>query len=74
MLLNVVGIYVGLLILRAVKLPVIREIPWKWFILWPIIALFAVVLLRILQYAFYFAAFLALMYGLAWLAGFVVWP
>lgn len=64
------GVYMGLLLLRAMRFPVIKEIPWKFLVLWPLITGLVMLIVRVFSYVFYLALFIAGMYFLIWLFGY----
>lgn len=55
---TVLAIYLGAILLKAVGAPIIREIPWGWFVLAPILALVA----RLLYWLLCAAACAGMMY------------
>ena len=44
------SIYVVLLLLKAFRFPVLRDISWGWFIFWPVILVIVKLLIRILEF------------------------
>ena len=64
---TILGIWILALVLRALRFPVLREIPWPWLFLWPLVAWVLMFVIRILEYIFYFLFFIGFMWLLVWL-------
>lgn len=62
-----IGIYFLLIILRAIGTPVLKEIPWPWFFLWPLVLFFVTLIIRILYFVGSFVIVFGLLALLAWL-------
>ena len=58
-----VSIYLVLLFLRAIRFPILKEIDWGWFFLWPVIAFFLKIIIRLLELIIY----PILVFGFLWL-------
>jgi CBS domain containing-hemolysin-like protein len=62
-----IGIYLLLIILRAVGTPVLKEIPWPWFFLWPLVLFVVMLVIRILYFLGSFVLVFGFLALLAWL-------
>jgi len=60
---GIVTIYVILIFLKAIGFPVLKEISWGWFILWPLVALILKLVIKILELIIY----PVLVFGFIWL-------